>query len=269
MGWGRLDDSLDGNEKFANLSLAATGLWLKCLPRALRHDDGFVPEKWALRWHEARRIGTTRALIAELINAGLWEEVEGGWLIHDFEKYVSPRSNSAERVRRHRERKAKGLAVVTEVKRVTEDVKRTHAGARASGYPEPVPEPVNQLLPSVVVGAPTDVVEGSDNPVGAYVDACREMNLTEPDGRTKGRVGKAAKELLTIGHKLEDVLEACRELARRNVSPANLGYLVGDIERQKRGIDQTRKFPTRPNPVSDFIQNFSAFSDAEQRGERP
>jgi hypothetical protein len=95
MSWGRLDDGFHDHPKVEELSLAAVGLWTLCLSRALRHRrtdavPGFVPEA-RVRKLAGRQ---TKALATELTTPppgkkfGLWEPVEGGWIIHDFSDYL-------------------------------------------------------------------------------------------------------------------------------------------------------------------------------------
>lgn len=95
MPWARLDDGFHDHPKVEGLSLAAVGLWSLNFTWAHKHRKtapipGFIPigrvQKQTGKQHDA--------LIAELVAAppgykfGLWEPVEGGWLIHDFEQYL-------------------------------------------------------------------------------------------------------------------------------------------------------------------------------------
>lgn len=102
MSWGRLDDGFHDHPKVEDLSLAAIGLWTRCLSRALRHRKtapipGFVSEV------QVRKLAgsQTKKLVAELATpipgkeSGLWEPAEGGWIIHDFADYL-PRERDPE-----------------------------------------------------------------------------------------------------------------------------------------------------------------------------
>jgi hypothetical protein len=103
MAWGRMDDTFHDHPKVEELSLAAVGLWTKCLTVALRHVDtaprkGFVSEKTV----RAFAGGRTKALVAELVTpipgktTGLWERVDGGYLIHDFTDYLPKKRDPSE-----------------------------------------------------------------------------------------------------------------------------------------------------------------------------
>lgn len=95
MGWARVDDGFHDHPKADSLSLAAVGLWTLNLTWAARHRrtagiPGFIPEA-RVRKLAGRH---TAALVAELTTpppekeCGLWEVVDGGYLIHDFADYL-------------------------------------------------------------------------------------------------------------------------------------------------------------------------------------
>lgn len=139
MPWVKLDDHFDEHPKLANISLVGVGLWVTALAYCNRNlTDGFIPWSVARRlgslevvdergviWELARGSGmsgddlTNDWIIAQLIEAGLWEEVYedsgrlSGYRVHDFEDYQpskaevqAERARNAERQRRHRERLA-------------------------------------------------------------------------------------------------------------------------------------------------------------------
>ena len=117
MTWFIIDDGMYDNPRVAELSLAAVGLWAKTgswLGRQSR-DDGFDGLITPVR---VRRLGGTARLARELVDAGLWQATEGGWLVDWIDGVcVKPR----ERTREERERLS---AVRAEAGR---------AGGRASG----------------------------------------------------------------------------------------------------------------------------------------
>lgn len=87
MPWARIDDGLHANEKFAAISLGATGLWTLCLSWTTDQlKDGFIPKAMVTR------LGGCDALdlAQELVAAGLWEEAEGGYQVHDYLEYNPP-----------------------------------------------------------------------------------------------------------------------------------------------------------------------------------
>lgn len=96
MVWVKLDDAFVDHPKVDGLSDAAFRLFVSSLCHANRYlTDGFVatdrPPRLVARFK--------RALIDELVHAGLWSEVDGGWAIHDYLLYnPSRRQVEAERV---------------------------------------------------------------------------------------------------------------------------------------------------------------------------
>ena len=87
MSWGKIDDRLDDSPKFAGIDPAAAGLWLLCQPQALRRGDGFVPEGVPTRFAQGRGSHAASVLVAILVERGLWDIVDGGWVYHDFAEY--------------------------------------------------------------------------------------------------------------------------------------------------------------------------------------
>ena len=105
MAWAKVDDELHTNEKFASISLAATGLWTLCLSWTCHQlKDGFVPAGIVRRF-----AGGDCTAVTELVEAGLWEEVPGGYQFHDYlqynppaEKVIAEREAARERMGRRR-----------------------------------------------------------------------------------------------------------------------------------------------------------------------
>jgi len=95
MGWGRIDDTFDDHPKVLALldaeeGAAAIGLWTLCFTWAHRNTrkkgktPGLLPASLPRRY-----LGpVARDLAALLVKEGLWEPVDGGWQIHDFDQYL-------------------------------------------------------------------------------------------------------------------------------------------------------------------------------------
>lgn len=107
MAWFKVDDHLYSHPKWLALPKPARALWVTAGSwSAGQLYDGFIPSK-ALPMLE----GTRRDATA-LVEAGLWSEVDGGWLFHDWAEYQPTRSavmekrkRDAERLRRWREKR--------------------------------------------------------------------------------------------------------------------------------------------------------------------
>jgi len=96
--WVRLDDKFWRNGKMQGLSHAARGAWLNSVSYCAD-----TPEPTGFLTHKEARERGTKALVAELANGRAFEPVNGGYLIHDFDKYLD--RGSRERCRLWREKK--------------------------------------------------------------------------------------------------------------------------------------------------------------------
>lgn len=115
MAWVRLDDHIDEHPKVARAAGDVGDSGLATLVSAIAYSnrnltDGFIPST-AVRCLTLHR--RPAAVAAALVAAGLWEEVEGGFLIHDYSDYqasresvVAKRQKVAEKVAQHRARNA-------------------------------------------------------------------------------------------------------------------------------------------------------------------
>ncbi|MEV0993441.1 hypothetical protein [Nonomuraea sp. NPDC050202] len=104
MAWARIDDAFDDHPKVLALldmdgAAAAIGLWTLCLTYAHRNTrragkvPGLIPPTLPRRFFGP----DGRAMAALLVEVGLWEEVDDGWMIHDFAEYLPGKEVSAAR----------------------------------------------------------------------------------------------------------------------------------------------------------------------------
>lgn len=104
MGWARIDDAFDDHEKVLALldldeGVAAVGLWALCLTWAHRNTrkknktPGLLPSTLPRRFVGARG----KELAVMLVEAHMWDEVDDGWMIHDFAEYLPDKEVSAAR----------------------------------------------------------------------------------------------------------------------------------------------------------------------------
>ncbi|WP_144070234.1 hypothetical protein [Nonomuraea indica] len=104
MGWARIDDAFDDHEKVLALldldeGVAALGLWTLCLTWAHRNTrkksktPGLLPSTLPRRFVGSRG----RELAALLVDAGMWDVLDDGWMIHDFAEYLPDKEVSAAR----------------------------------------------------------------------------------------------------------------------------------------------------------------------------
>lgn len=104
MGWARIDDAFDDHEKVLALldldeGMAALGLWTLCLTYAHRNTRKKGKTPGSIPATLPRRFGGSdgKAWAGLLVEVGLWDEVDDGWMIHDFAEYLPGKEVSAAR----------------------------------------------------------------------------------------------------------------------------------------------------------------------------
>lgn len=100
MPWVKLDDMFADHPKIAEAGPLAGWLYVCGLCYAGRYlTDGFIPKAQVRKLAD---VDNAPELAARLVEVGLWEVVDGGYMIHDYTKY----NPSAEQVKAERERNA-------------------------------------------------------------------------------------------------------------------------------------------------------------------
>lgn len=139
MPWVKLDDHFDQHPKVAQLSDSAFALFVAGLAYCNRSlTDGFIPSRVGLgqlRWAD----GNTAPPIRELEEVGLWEPVDGGWQVHDYDDYQPSRESVLAEREAARKRKAKSR------QKSRRDTPVTDSNVTAEVHPPPVPVPKNTL----------------------------------------------------------------------------------------------------------------------------
>lgn len=107
MTWARLDDNFHSHPRTLMSGIEANGLFARGLSYCAHYlTDGFIPKEWAIQ--QAGKKPITR-----LINAGLWAEVEEGYMVVGYlERNPSKVKVEADR-KRERAKKAGGKAAVS------------------------------------------------------------------------------------------------------------------------------------------------------------
>lgn len=147
MSWARLDDACTDHLKLRRAGTAGLALWTASIVWCSRHlTDGFIPTDMLHDiWRPVGESFDADSACARLVAAGLWDQVEGGWQVHDYldynpsrEEVMRAREQAAERQRRRRSR------------HVTPDVTRdVHSDSRGTYT-------VSHATPSRPVPSPTD-----------------------------------------------------------------------------------------------------------------
>jgi hypothetical protein len=146
--WVRLDDHFDEHPKLAEAGPLGWALWIAGLAYCNRNlTDGFIP--WAVAQHlvnwqflgepeeDGRRklfticvsCGMTgedvdcEYVIPLLVTAGLWEQVEGGFYVHDYPDY-QPTKAEVEAVREIKRRAGRAGGVAKALARATAETQQ-------------------------------------------------------------------------------------------------------------------------------------------------
>lgn len=108
MSWVKLDDRANEHRKQVAAGPVACWLWacgLMYCNRQPKHD-GFVPAGVVPMLFR----GATQKVAAKLVEAGLWDAVEGGYRVHDYHEYQPTQNVADERKERRIERARKAAA---------------------------------------------------------------------------------------------------------------------------------------------------------------
>jgi len=105
MTWVKLDDGFCDHPKVLAAGPAAGWLYVAGLCYAGRFlTDGFIPSGVERKLTDLPRPGV---LVAKLLDVGLWEEVDGGWWIHDFDRFQRTKAQVDGTRKKGAERQAK------------------------------------------------------------------------------------------------------------------------------------------------------------------
>jgi hypothetical protein len=103
MSWVKVDDQMTRHPKFLRLGrnrLVCQGVWLDGMCYASSYlTDGFVPEAALDR--------ASLSAAAHLVEVGLWQQVQGGFRIHDYHDYQPTREDVTELRRKNAERQSR------------------------------------------------------------------------------------------------------------------------------------------------------------------
>ena len=178
MAWVKIDDHFDEHPKHAQVGPVGWGVWLAGLAYCNRNlTDGFIPVsvaeaiggKWRVRveqedgriqvWQMGRSCGASgddldgEWVTSLLVQAKLWEVVDGGYLIHDYHEYQPSKEDLQRQYEQKSSAGAKGgkasakaraqAPAQAESKHVLEQNSSTWSSTtQAESKPDPVPDPV-------------------------------------------------------------------------------------------------------------------------------
>lgn len=215
MTWVRVDDGFPDHPKV--MQVGPLGGWLQICALAYCNrylTDGFVPARVALRLADFTNVGVltwqelarppeedeyepaeVSWIIPRLVEAGMWERVEGGFLIHDFDDYqpsreavLAERRKTADRVAKFRARKRQSNAVTNAVSN----------GVSNGGV---TPSPTRPLEELVLTDVRTSVGPGEspERQVFGYWQQALKRPRSKLTAERRTKIGARLKEGYTVG----------------------------------------------------------------------
>lgn len=242
MSWLRIDDGFTEHHKIVALKRGDRWTWVELLTYCARQNDGGrVPNGISdvLRW-------ITPTFLARCLQLGLLEVDDGGYRVHDWDDYNTPRITTTEVVGRVREvlarhphasgndiarmvggRRRDVLAAVAELRPTTPILTKSVPGNQLGTSTEPVPVPVPGTTrePVRAPAAPKDlelkaksfaggVATGKDSREGRQAESA-EPPIQESEIKTLG--------VETIGEDVARQLASLRALSGSSGPPTESG----------------------------------------------
>lgn len=172
MTWVRLEDSFPEHPKILGLSVAAKWLIVEGLCWCNRNlTDGFIADE------AAPRLGATRKLTGELVEAGVWERCDGGWRVHDYEDFQPSRDRVLADREAGRLRKAKHDAKKRAAKGTGNNPGNAVTTGGSNGHPVPDPSPTTSSSSVTSSSAPPNR-DDDDPPIGQdLIDAVVTLKM--------------------------------------------------------------------------------------------
>jgi hypothetical protein len=158
--WFKVDDNFWAHPKTAGLDAEAVALWVRAGCWSAQYlTDGFVPI-WAIQMlmhGETVDFPASATPPAKLVEAGLWVEVEAGYLFHDWKDY-QPSSDEVRALRAARQeagrlggrrsaqaRQANGQASASASAQANGQANPKQNASKSQAKSNPVPVPVPEL----------------------------------------------------------------------------------------------------------------------------
>lgn len=278
MTWARLDDSFPDHPKILGISDRAFRVHVSaiCLSARLR-SDGLVATA------SQKQLRATPKVVRELLDAGLWEDAEGGFIIHDYLKYNPSRESIEAKSEARAEsgrsggrasaaRRGASAGILAEGIAVASAVGQANGQAFASSKTEALAEPPARPHPSQPVPSPaasqssaaaSAAAAGPDEP---DEDAIRDAITawTEATGTlASSLVGDQIAGWLT-DYPRPWVLDAIRETGLAGAKSAK--YADAILQRWRTEGRDTPKAAPKPQaaPVARFWPNEVAEMEAER-----
>lgn len=205
--WVKIDDQFPSHPKVIKAGLEARALFITSLCYSANHlTDGFVTVEVTPLLTAMSQISNGDVAVKKLVEVGLWEVCEGGYMIHDFLVY-NPNSDkiraerTANKIRQAAYRASK-LRSNTVSNGVSNGVSNTPP------VPVPVPVPNNDLVAAPRNTKKKNPIKEKDTCPQEWMIALYDLTGVNPSTASVGmrkRISEAGKALIESGSKLEDI----------------------------------------------------------------
>jgi hypothetical protein len=207
MPWARFDDHMPSHRKIRPLTDAAFRLWVSavCWCNANK-TDGFIGAD-DLRF--VADVADPHAAVPQLTAKGLWEEVAGGWIVHDFHDYnpsvadvdAARKLKTARQQRwREKQRASEDSHDVDGAVDASTDASRDAAHARAYPVPtRPDPSPINNPPASAPPNADASKPKRNKRPPIEAPEQWEKFWAAYPRRKDKGAAEKAWNKAVRDG----------------------------------------------------------------------
>lgn len=220
-------ERLGGPHNYARI----LAMWLQAMCYSNRNlTDGFLPVERVKRFHDPRAIDAAEALAADGVR--LWERVEGGYRIHDYDHY-QPDAEKTKEIRKRRSAAGRkgGLASAAARRTKTDSNTQAHcfnfgsteleASLKQNRTPIPIPVPVQSNRDEVT--ACTSPEKAAAAPLAHAVETLKPKELPliglvrrdAPTERTVEAVVRDVAAHLPRGLEDEDLVEAVKVACAR------------------------------------------------------
>lgn len=206
MGWGKFDDAYPHHPKMLAAGVDGLALDVAAVCYSNRYGtDGFIATETLPGVFPPVR--APKKVAAKLVAVGRWEEVAGGWVIHDFEAY---NPTSAEVEERRAKRAAAGRKGGQKSKPRRSKPKANASGgasdtSKANANPGPVPEVPSEPSSGGDAARPESAVSEL---IAEYVNGCQQR----PAGSFLAPLGREIKRHLADGVDRDVIAKALVEL---------------------------------------------------------
>jgi hypothetical protein len=276
MGWVKIDDNFANHPKVLKAGPLGIAMQVAALCYCNHYlTDGFIPASavpgllnlnglgmrmWAGELMGGGEDATWEFIVEDLLNAGLWHEIDGGYQIHDYldyqpskEKVIADRNATAARVKRFRE-------TSNTVSNDNVTPLQTSYNGVSNTSPVPVPDPLKDIKDNALSPEATPLYQKIIN---LYHNECPSLPKVRALTDSRRKVIQARwKEKKTIEPFAEvfKKAEASDFLSGRNGrwTACNFDWLLKPTNFQKtlEGIHDNRAGPKASSPPVDNAFQF-------------